>query len=328
LYSVAKVASDKACAVGNFGRIVLYEQDEQAEYEVVDTGSRYFSRLSSGAFIDDTVGCVAGQQWAIWQTTDGGVSWTKTSDPEWDCDLDQVINDIAFSASGNHGVAVGSNGFVAYTADAGMTWTKLDNEFGTVDFHAVAFAPSEEVVYAVGEDGAFWKSGNWGQFWRGANGPGSESLFGVSFSSDSEGYVVGANKKVYRTTSAGGSWAAVTVSGGGQENLRDVQTWGDGSQAVAVGQNGLVFEKTGTSFELVDTELGVTDELFDVQVFINGMDVDLRICGDNGVAMFRDAGNWTQPRTYSTRTLRKVSFQSPDQGFVIGQNFQIFEYSD
>ena len=109
-------------------------------------------------------------------------------------------------------------------------------------------------------------------------------------------------------------------------------TWGDGSTAVVVGQNGLVLEREATGFEPVDassfTALGLTVELGDVQVLLNGSHVDLRIGGHEGTVLFRDAGVWTQPRSYTNNPIHQVVFQDSDHGFALGQNFVVLEYTD
>lgn len=122
----------------------------------------------------------------------------------------------------------------------------------------------------------------------------------------------------------------MTVTGSGSETLRAIQTWGVGSAAIAVGDGGHIYEKTsgGSTFDPVDPGLApaVTAPLHDVAVFVNGSDVDLRICGSSGALLFRDAGTWDQVRSYTSFPLYKLAFQSADEGFAIGQSFVILKY--
>jgi len=102
-------------------------------------------------------------------------------------------------------------------------------------------------------------------------------------------------------------------------------TWGSGDEAVAVGPFGAVFEKAGTSF--VSQDLGaaaVEDHLRDVEQLSDG-DV-LRIGGENGAVLFRDAGVWTRVRSRTTQRLVALSFLSPSQGFAIGRRSLVLTY--
>jgi len=87
-----------------------------------------------------------------------------------------------------------------------------------------------------------------------------------------------------------------------------------------------VFEKSGTSF--VSQDLGavaVEDHLRDVEQLSDG-DV-LRIGGENGAVLFRDAGVWTRVRSRTTQRLVALSFLSPSQGFAIGRRSLVLTYT-
>jgi hypothetical protein len=122
----------------------------------------------------------------------------------------------------------------------------------------------------------------------------------------------------------GVNWSPVTVTGGSGETFFDVATWDDGTPAILVGQNGGVFEKTGTAFVKQTLGLTVTEHLNDVEVLNSGSNV--RICGQNGVVLFRDSGTWTKPKSQTNDPLYRLVFQSPTHGFGVGQQFVLVEY--
>ena len=331
-YAAAGKGADSACVVGAFGRIVTYDYIDHpsaTEYELVDRANVTFMRIAAGDFISQTEGCITGQFQQIWRTTDGAATWANVSPVS--CNGNEVGTDLVYSSSGDKALAVGTSGFIAYSHDGGETWTEVSNN-DTTDWSAVSFGENENIAYVVGAGGKIRKTTNGGIVWRDLSDLGNLTLTGVSFLDDEIGYVVGEYKRVYFTTEAGGSWSQIPVNTTGQETLLDVMTWGDGSTAVVVGQNGLVLEREATGFEPVDassfTALGLTVELGDVQVLLNGSHVDLRIGGHEGTVLFRDAGVWTQPRSYTNNPIHQVVFQDSDHGFALGQNFVVLEYTD
>jgi photosystem II stability/assembly factor-like uncharacterized protein len=182
-------------------------------------------------------------------------------------------------------------------------------------------------VFAVSSSGLVLVSDDMGATWATTTAsPGMDPLYGVSFATTCTGYVCGANKKVYETTNGGQSWTAVPIVGGGTgESFYDVQTWGNGTHAIMVGDRGEVFEKTGTRFQVPAGLPTVYGNLRDVEVLSSGATV--RIGGDNGIALFRDNGVWSQPRSQTNSPLHRMSFQSVTHGFGIGQDFVITEYT-
>lgn len=190
----------------------------------------------------------------------------------------------------------------------------------------MAFVPASSTVYAVGSGGTVIKSTDDGESWALATAPGTRPLHGVSFATASAGYAVGNGSNVFLTANGDSSWTSVGVTGGSGEDFYDVVTWDDGSEAILVGQFGGVFEKTASTFAKVNLgSLAVAHHLWDVEVLDDG-DI-VRIGGDAGVALFRDEGTWTSPRSRTSGPIYKLSFLSDEHGFAVGQGFVITEYS-
>ena len=326
-FAAARVGSDSAVAVGDFGRMTFY--DNGAGDETVEVGSKHFLRLFDGEFFSSTTGFVVGQRNTIYKTTDGGESFTLIEDFANCGDDDGALNAVDFSDNGQFAVAVGNDGLIVYSTDAGANWSQAGG-LGTAHLYDVDIVPgSTQVAYAVGVDGLVRTTTN-GVYWRTVANLGSEDLFGLSFLSASVGYVAGEGKKIYRTTTSAGSWSAMTVNGGASETLRDIQAWSSGSVAIAVGDNGRVFEKTSTSttFEQIDDDTGfpagITGHLQDVEVLDSGTSV--RIAGLGGEVLFRDSGTWSRIRSLTNRGIYKLSFHAADEGFAIGPNFFIARF--
>ena len=337
IFGVCRISAIAACVVGSFNRILLYVNGI-----LTDKATTVFSRLGDGAFTSATTGVVAGQGWTIKRTTDAGLTWNDV-DIDWICSQSGFGQGIAMSANGTKGVMVGSAGFIAYGTASGQTWHRVLPSPVSADINAVEFTQvttggcaAQERAYAVSSSGRVIVSDDFGQSWTLLTDPNpgeNQPLWGVSFATSCVGYVCGDDAQVFRTIDGGQTWDPVPVVGNNPgDQFCDVATWGDGTQAVLVGQNGGVYEKLGTRFQKQALQtcpppgstLGVTATLRDVEVLNSG--TNLRICGDDGVVLFRDAGCWTRVRSQTTMPLHKLEFQSPTHGFGVGRNFMITEY--
>jgi len=172
------------------------------------------------------------------------------------------------------------------------------------------------------------------------------------FEDASSGVVVGQQGVVLRTFDGGLSWDPATVSWAvptaADPGLADV-AWlnavsfsGVGGRAVTVGTGGHIglsadggiswtepdpadLQKSGTSFTWQDLGAAAVEEhLRDVEQLGDG--AALRIGGENGAVLFRDAGVWTRVRSRPTQRLVKLSFLSQTQGFAIGRRSLILTY--
>jgi photosystem II stability/assembly factor-like uncharacterized protein len=324
-FGAEAVGPDEMLMCGDFG---ILRRLDLATGTSVDEGTVEFRRLGSGAFTSDDTGCVIAQGNVILRTTSSGEDWTVVHDPQ-PPQTGLFGTDVAFSSSSSRGVAVGEVSFLVWSADDGQSWSPpVSKPNGSVPHEAVAFAPGSDVVYAVGGGAVVWKSTDGGVIWAKMTSPQtSATLLGVSFATDDVGYVVGAGQAVFLTQDGGSSWTAVPVHGGvAGEDFLAVATWGDGTPAIAVGTDGLVYEKTATRFDPVDPGFGVTQNLQDVQVLTSGTDEHVRICGLGGTALFRDNGVWSLPKSQTTDPLASISFSAPDEGYVVGRQFLVMKY--
>lgn len=308
---------------GRFGVIGRYDS---VSGTWIDQGTVDYLRLHDGDFYSASEGAVIGQGHVIKRTDDGGDTWT-TVYPLGAPDYEQVGRAIAFSPSGQRAVAVGTGGFTAYSGDYGVTWSGTSSGT-TADLHGVCYA-TEDAVYTVGTGGTIRKSYDGGQSWSQIlpQLPTSKTLRGVSFAIPSVGYLVGDGKTVFKTTSWGVNWDPVDAVGPDELVLHDVVAWGDGTQAIAVGEGGTVLElSAGGDFVPASGTGGVTETLFDVEEVDDGY---IRICGGNGRILMRDdpMDDFSSPKSQTSETLYKVSFDTATHGFSVGQQFLIAEYT-
>jgi photosystem II stability/assembly factor-like uncharacterized protein len=331
LFGITRIGTTaKTCVVGTFGIIRIFDT---AASTTVDKGTKHYARLEGGAFTSSTAGCVVGQAYTIYRTTNSGADWTQAYPPlpAVPNPLDGWGRDIAFSTSGVNGVAVGDAGFTAWSSNSGASWTL--NTHAAVNFQSVAFVPGTTTVFAGGLNGVLRKSINGGATWTTPAQPGTtETITSISFADSQNGYLVGTGEVVFGTSDGGASWNPVeTVDNDGVvTSFFGVDTWGNGSPALAVGSNGRVYEKTGNRFVKVNlTSLGVNvtaHTLTDVEVFASGPNLNVRICGTAGLMLFRDNGTWSQPKSQTNEDHFALSFTSPSVGYGIGRPFLITKY--
>ena len=131
------------------------------------------------------------------------------------------------------GWAVGNNGIVLATTDGGDHW---DQTFpSTFDLNDVFFVDSNR-GWVVGQAGKILRTTNGGANWT-TSTPTSATLYGVYFLTSSLGWAVG-NGVVLRTTNAGANWTSAAPT---MATLRDVYFIGGGI-GWAVGSNGTVLK--------------------------------------------------------------------------------------
>jgi photosystem II stability/assembly factor-like uncharacterized protein len=196
----------------------------------------------------------------------------------------QNLNGVTFRPDGRTGWAVGDQGTIVWTRDAGTTWASRNTGAGLSDLNGVWFT-SDSVGYAVGKGGTVVKTTNLGAVWtrlttvatvndfnavhfqnpsygwavggvgiiaRTRDGgvtwtkvfPTAQTLYGVSFADTLNGWAVGNGGVVLGTRDGGASWYIVTPAITGQ-TLKSVVRLTD-KRAWAVGSFGTVARTLGT----------------------------------------------------------------------------------
>jgi photosystem II stability/assembly factor-like uncharacterized protein len=103
----------------------------------------------------------------------------------------------------SHGWAVGDNGTIVRTADAGRTWTKQVSGV-TTTLHALDFLSDQE-GWAVGDGGVVLHTQDGGTKWSPLSVGATNSWLGVSFADAQHGWITGGNE-IWATTDGGATW--------------------------------------------------------------------------------------------------------------------------
>ncbi|GBE27642.1 Ycf48-like protein precursor [bacterium BMS3Bbin03] len=195
-------------------------------------------------FLDVNTGFACGKNSSgediIQWTTDGGINWTTVLEDS----THKPLYDIFFYDA-SHGVAVGGDSSIVFTADGGMSWKRARHDFPVkADFKSVYFAgPSngwivgksarggKSVVLKSADGGAAWKTMDWG---TGLN------FDKVYFQNAAHGWIIGKKGAVFETADSGATWNPVDVMN--ENNLQDVAQ-APGGQPWIVGTNTTVLTK-------------------------------------------------------------------------------------
>jgi len=116
-----------------------------------------------------------------------------------------ALNAVCFLSDGHTGFAVGAQGTMVTTTDAGATWAPHASGVGT-DLTSIWFS-SPTVGWAVGSTGVLVQSTDAGVTWqRRTNMPTAVNLNCVRFADPLHGWVVGAGGWIARTVDGGATW--------------------------------------------------------------------------------------------------------------------------
>lgn len=164
----------------------------------LEHGGSNEGNLRDVCFVDDQVGCAVAAAWtgegAVVRSGDGGANWSTVA---W---VNHVLEGIDFE-SASIGYAVGLQGIMIKTVDAGLTWNPLNS--GLVeDLYGVSFgAPGTGT--AVGQNGIILRTTDGGETWVEQESGTSLRLNSVGFVDDQIGFVVGHNGIILRTATGG-----------------------------------------------------------------------------------------------------------------------------
>jgi photosystem II stability/assembly factor-like uncharacterized protein len=103
--------------------------------------------------------------------------------------------------------AVGTNGTILYSLNAGMDWQRSSSAFYTSTLYGIACA-SQTTCYATGENGLLLKTTNTGEAWQKQELGITQTVRAVACSDGSQCYAFAENGAFFQTT--GGNWTQVS----------------------------------------------------------------------------------------------------------------------
>lgn len=243
-----------------------------------------------------------------------GKTWTQAKVP-----VSLMLTSVVF-ANAQEGWAVGHDGVILYSSDAGASWrvqraSNHDDERAGSPLLDVWFADNQ-TGYAVGAYGYFLVTRDGGVTWQDAaaslNNPDGLHLNAISGNRESgDVYIAGERGLMFRSLDKGNSWSVLTSPFDGSffgiSPLRD-------DLLLTYGLQGRLYRSAdkGGSWQLVQT--GITSGLNDAIMLENGQ---VLVFGNAGVILnARDAGLNFIPETRDDRQSIMAALPLPDGAVV------------
>ncbi len=195
----------------------------------------------------------------LYATTKDDVNWNVVYN-----DSENVFRNLFF-INENVGYVVGNGGIIMKTVDGGTNWT-VQNSGVSVILNDVYFVNSS-VGYVVGNktddsDEIVLKTVDGGNTWTRLtldDALDRRNFYGVWFTDENNGVIVGLGGTIVRTTDGGNTWARQTVAGG--NSLWDV-TFVNSATGFASGDNGRIIKTTDGGITWHDKNSGNTGVQF------------------------------------------------------------------
>jgi photosystem II stability/assembly factor-like uncharacterized protein len=250
----------------------------------------------------------------LWQTTDGGQTWTSNTDflPAIgiaDIAIDPVDTMNMYIATGD-GYGYEAGGWFwggTYTAgvmkstDGGLTWNTTGLTYSMTDNNIVQrliINPANpQVLIAAARDGV-WRSADAGATWTQVS---NQHMYDLEINVANDSIIYGSGgTKIYRSTDMGLTWSTLASGIGGGGRISIAVTEADSMMIYALSANGNVYRSVNAStFTFMGTPgvsfYGYYDAVLAVSPFnadelmVGGLEIEGSL--DGGVSWF-PRGNW------------------------------------
>ena len=240
-------------------------------------------------YTSDSNGIAVGNGNSIFQTFNGGTTWSPVTSP-----ITTVYNDVMFPDAQN-GYIAAADGHILKTVNGGSTWTTPSPGVGAgmvsvffinastgwaagiggvvartttggTTWNNAAVSPATDLNdiffidantgWAVGKTGHIWKSTNGGVSWSPETSGTSADLAAVWFTSSTLGFACGGDRILLKTTNGGTNWSPVTLPTVMQQSgLFDVMFADpDTGLVVGSGQNAFFTTDGGTNWQFANPD--------------------------------------------------------------------------
>ncbi|MBN2356112.1 T9SS type A sorting domain-containing protein [candidate division KSB1 bacterium] len=244
-----------------------------------------WNRLTSIVFTDPTHGCAVGERsfdGNILVSDDGGATWRQTV-------VNKSLSSVYFVDT-QTGWAVGDNGTILKTTDAGVNWSNLAFLTRNRLWSIYALSPDHFWAgsgYYAGESGAIFRSDDGGTGWRTSTVADDNSVYDIQFIDSQTGWACLRKNGMLKTTNGGQSWQRIAPAG-----------WTKALHAVF-----FLDAKTGWA--------------------AGGGSISRILCKS------ADGGNtWTSQTIPGGEALMDVYFITPDSGWAVGMNSTVLRTVD
>jgi photosystem II stability/assembly factor-like uncharacterized protein len=302
LRSVRFVDAQKGWAVGAWGAI-LKSVDGGLTWSSLDTGRNEFT----GIFLTDfDKGWIAGEG-GVWQTNNGGGSWSKGTQP--------IGGTAVFFVDANVGWAVGSSGRINKTTNGGGSWAGQQGAGSDYpDLNAVYFANGQK-GWACGS-GKLFRTTNGGSTWSTS----TTSSLGrsVQFVNPDTGWLVGGT--IRRSNDGGVTWFT-------QDSATSQNYWAawflNRNEGWAVGVSGLIRHTMDGGVTWETQVSNTTQTLYSVHFVDSARGWAV---GEKGMVLRTINGGttWTVHHQGPSNNWNSVSFSGAIRGWLVGEDGAIW----
>ncbi len=206
------------------------------------------------------------------------------------------------------GYAVGAQGTILKTTDAGSTWNSLIS--GVSDKLNSVYFTDDTTGYVTGGNGLILKTTDAGVSWSSRSSGAASELSCIFFLNDTIGFTTGTG--INKTLDSAASWL---VSPGG--SYKRAISFVNDSMGYVSGNSGAIFKTIDTGNTWVNLSSGTGEDLFGID-FIN--DTVGFVVGSYGEIMKTTNGGstWTPQNSTTSYDLRAVHFVNDSVGYSVG----------
>jgi photosystem II stability/assembly factor-like uncharacterized protein len=207
--------------------------DNWEEFKV-DTVKRYLTDIF---ILNADTGYITGRSGALYRSDTSLSNWTplKTG-------VTQTLYSVRFVAP-NQGIAIGAAGTIIRSIEGDTTWQKL-NSNTTKNLYKLYYKNAAQGGYAVGDDGIILRIKNNGNQINKIPSGTSVPLYDIKFPSDTVGFIVGYDGKIFKLRMAGGEIDEImSVPSGVTTPLNEIFFHGTDTGYIA-GEGGVILKST------------------------------------------------------------------------------------
>ncbi len=401
LNDISFINADTAYVAGNQG-VILRSYDGGNQWSSLNSGQS--TNINGIAFSTPLIGYAVGDGGIILKTLDGGNSWLPQISPvttdlkkvaisPLDIRIVTIVGDLAtalrstnsaatfakanlgatntrnikalaFKPASNLVFAVGQEGYLISSTNAGSSYTQrlagIRNDFSGTDFKSdrvghiigqkgadyitsngatsVVYRPVPEEIDIVGLDywntafgyvgsysGKMFRTSNSGSTWVPVHAQTPETITGFYLFAPSVLYITGTNGYIARSFDSGGTWDRAGIVTNTTENLRDI-TFFDYQVGFAMGDNGQIsWTSGGNTWENLPK---LTSE--DLNALAKLDSNSAVIVGNAGVILksVDMAKTWRKIDVPFTENFTSVDFWNKNLGFISGDNGLVLQTKD
>jgi len=207
----------------------------------------------------------------------------------------------------------------------------LDYYISNLDFYSCYFFPGTDDGWLVGNNGRAVYTDDGGTTWALHDLSTDEELVDVYFADSQHGWVVGTGGTVRRTVDGGAEWETVAPpvlkALTGVHFVSPTEGWVCGTDGVILHSTdgGVTWDEQDSNFDLSFFEIEFVNDLVGYAV---GRQGEVRATTDGGETWVRKITPYSDPSgPYDTVALVNLDFISENEGWVVGNKFEVILYT-